>query len=179
MHLANFWIQDSGVSWDQTFCICNILQHGLFFWQRGRNILTGVKKEHCLHPKYNLSSFSVVCAESDFVPSWLQLLFPPSFSWAHRCHEVELEGHSHENVNLGAVCSVLGNVTFQFGEKFPRLFFPGKIPVFSTLQRSDEKSSRAVNQEMEILWLSLYCVHAENPFWLPHCKCTKTKFSVC
>lgn len=67
-------------------------------------------------------------------------------------------------MNLGAVCSVLDNVTFQFGEKFPRLFFPEKIPVFSTLQRTDEKSCRAVNQEMEILWLSLHCVHAENPF---------------
>lgn len=30
------------------------------------------------------------------------------------------------------VCSVLGNVTFQFGEKFPGLFFPEKIRVFST-----------------------------------------------
>lgn len=145
-----------------------------FFWQRGRNILTGIKKGHCLHPKYSLLSFSVVCAESDFASSWLHLLFYFfHFSWANRCHEVELQGHSNENMNLGAVCSALDNVTFQFGEKFPILFFsPGKIPVFSTLQRSDEKSFKAVNEEIRILWLLLYCVHAENPFWLPQCKCT-------
>lgn len=57
-------------------------------------------------------------------------------------------------MSLGAVCSVLDNVTFQFGEvskTFFFFFFLRKIPVFSTLQRSDEKSARAVNQEMEIL----------------------------
>lgn len=52
---------------------------------------------------------------------------------------------------------------FSSVKSFQDFFSPDKIPVFITLQRSDEKSSKAVNQETGDS-LIVYCVHAENPF---------------
>lgn len=109
-------------------CAFVIFSSMALFWQRGRNILTGIKKEHCLHPKYSLLSFSVVCAESDFASSWLQLLFFPPFSWANRYHDVELKGHSNENVNLGVGLFSVGQCDFSVWWKVSRTFFSWKNP---------------------------------------------------